>query len=211
MRRRRRQLGAKLNGTEPERATRERVPAFRDPFWPRPATEEPLCLRSGKADQAVCGAAERPRAGAASAALVAEALPAPRPAAVDTLSRGERLCVVEGGGSSWNSWPISEEPVTQGKVCISCSVVSNSLQSHGLKPTRLLCPWGFSRQKFWSELPFFSPVIFPTQGSNPGLLPCRQILYHLSHQGSPHPRKGGCLICISLEGRARSDHRMDGT
>ena len=27
--------------------------------------------------------------------------------------------------------------------------------------------------------------IFPTQGSNPGLLTCRQILYHLSHQGSP--------------------------
>ena len=27
--------------------------------------------------------------------------------------------------------------------------------------------------------------IFPTQGSNPDLLHCRQILYHLSHQGSP--------------------------
>ena len=27
--------------------------------------------------------------------------------------------------------------------------------------------------------------IFPTQGSNPGLLLCRQILYCLSHQGSP--------------------------
>ena len=27
--------------------------------------------------------------------------------------------------------------------------------------------------------------IFPIQGSNPGLLHCRQILYHLSHQGSP--------------------------
>ena len=26
--------------------------------------------------------------------------------------------------------------------------------------------------------------IFPTQGSNPGLLHCRWILYHLSHQGS---------------------------
>ena len=25
--------------------------------------------------------------------------------------------------------------------------------------------------------------IFPTQGLNPGLLHCRQILYHLSHQG----------------------------
>ena len=27
--------------------------------------------------------------------------------------------------------------------------------------------------------------IFPTQGSNPGPLHCRQILYHLSHQGIP--------------------------
>ena len=27
--------------------------------------------------------------------------------------------------------------------------------------------------------------IFPTQGSNPGLSHCRQILYQLSYQGSP--------------------------
>ena len=27
--------------------------------------------------------------------------------------------------------------------------------------------------------------IFPTQGSSPGLMHCRQILYPLSHQGSP--------------------------
>ena len=27
--------------------------------------------------------------------------------------------------------------------------------------------------------------IFPTQGSNPGLLHCKQILYQLSHKGSP--------------------------
>ena len=27
--------------------------------------------------------------------------------------------------------------------------------------------------------------IFPSQGSNPGLLHCKWILYHLSHQGSP--------------------------
>ena len=31
----------------------------------------------------------------------------------------------------------------------------------------------------------FSWGIFPTQGSNPGLLHCRQILYQLKHQGSP--------------------------
>ena len=32
---------------------------------------------------------------------------------------------------------------------------------------------------------FLLQVIFPTQGSNPGLLHCRWILCHLSHQGSP--------------------------
>ena len=35
---------------------------------------------------------------------------------------------------------------------------------------------GFSRQEYWSGLPFLSPGIFPTQGSNPGLLHCRQTL-----------------------------------
>ena len=34
-----------------------------------------------------------------------------------------------------------------------CSVVSNSLQPHGLEPTRLLCPG----QEYWSGLPFPSP------------------------------------------------------
>ena len=30
------------------------------------------------------------------------------------------------------------------KTCVSCSIVSNSLQPHGLcKPTRLLCAWDF--------------------------------------------------------------------
>ena len=36
----------------------------------------------------------------------------------------------------------------------------------------------------WTE-PFLLQGIFPTQGSNLGLLHCRQILYFLSHQGSP--------------------------
>ena len=45
---------------------------------------------------------------------------------------------------------------------------------------------GFSRQEYWSGSPFPSPGIFPTQGSNLGLLLCRQTLYPLSHQGSPY-------------------------
>ena len=32
---------------------------------------------------------------------------------------------------------------------------------------------------------FLLQGVFPTQGSNPGLLHCRQMLYHLSFQGSP--------------------------
>ena len=42
----------------------------------------------------------------------------------------------------------------------------------------------FSRQEYWSGLPFLPPGNLPTQGLNP-LLYFRQILYHLSHQGSP--------------------------
>ena len=36
-------------------------------------------------------------------------------------------------------------------------------------------PWGFSRQEYWSGLP--CQGIFLSQGSNPGLPHCRQILY----------------------------------
>ena len=41
-----------------------------------------------------------------------------------------------------------------------------------------------SRQEDWNGWPFPSPGIFPTQGSNLGLLHCRQTLQCLSHQGS---------------------------
>ena len=37
---------------------------------------------------------------------------------------------------------------------LSCSVVSDSLQPHGLQPARLVCPLGFSRQEYWSGLPW---------------------------------------------------------
>ena len=46
-------------------------------------------------------------------------------------------------------------------VVLSCSVMSNSLQPHGPWPTRLLCPWGFSRQEYWSGLPCPPPGDLP--------------------------------------------------
>ena len=43
-------------------------------------------------------------------------------------------------------------------VCvISCLVMSSSLWPHGLQPARFLCPCRFSRQEYWSGLPFPSP------------------------------------------------------
>ena len=33
-----------------------------------------------------------------------------------------------------------------------------------VQPTRLLCPWDFSRQEYWSGLPFLSPGNLPNPG-----------------------------------------------
>ena len=64
---------------------------------------------------------------------------------------------------------------------LSRSVVSDSLQ-----PSRLLCPWNSPGKKTRVGCHFLLQGIFPTQGSKPGLAHCRQILYQLSHQGSPY-------------------------
>ena len=58
---------------------------------------------------------------------------------------------------------------------------------------------GFSRQVCWSVKPFLSPGIFPTQALNPGLLHCRQILYHLSHSGVKDDPKSSGLTTSRLE------------
>ena len=62
----------------------------------------------------------------------------------------------------------------------SCSVVSDPLRPHGL-----YSPWNSPGQNTGVGCHALLHGIFPTQGSNPGLLHCRQILYQLSHKGSP--------------------------
>ena len=61
-----------------------------------------------------------------------------------------------------------------------CSVVPNSFQPHGL-----YSPWNSPGQNTEVDSCSFLKGIFPTQGSNPGFLHCRRILYCLSHQGNP--------------------------
>ena len=62
----------------------------------------------------------------------------------------------------------------------SCSVVSDYFWPHGL-----YSPWNSPGQNPGVGSLFLFQGIFPTQGSNTGLLHCRQILYQLSHKGSP--------------------------
>ena len=69
---------------------------------------------------------------------------------------------------------------------MDCSPPGSSV--HGVSPGKNI---GMSCHAFLQG-------IFPTQGLNPGLLHCRWILYHLSHQESPRPLLPSCnfvLIC----------------
>ena len=101
-------------------------------------------------------------------------------------------------------------------ACQVTSVVSDSVQPHGLQPTRLLRPWDspgkntgvgchFLLQGLYSlwnspgqntgvgSLSLL-PGIFSTQRSNPGLPHCGQILYQLSHKGSPRILEGSLSL-----------------
>ena len=62
----------------------------------------------------------------------------------------------------------------------SCSVLSDSLRPHGL-----YSPWNSPGQNTGVGSLSLLQGIFPTHGLNPGLPHCRQILYLLSHKGSP--------------------------
>ena len=62
----------------------------------------------------------------------------------------------------------------------SRSAVSNSLRHHGL-----YSPWNSPSQNTGVGSLSLIQGIFPTQGLNPGLPHCRQILYQLKHTGNP--------------------------
>ena len=101
----------------------------------------------------------------------------------------------------WSGLPFPPPFRIQGSNQVSCIsksrevlVMSLSLWPHGL-PTRCLCPWNSLGKNTGVGCHFLLQGIFPTQGSNPGLLHCRQMLYHLSHQGSHQWGK----IYLSLE------------
>ena len=64
-----------------------------------------------------------------------------------------------------------------------------SLMCKCLQPYGLYSPWNSPGKNTGLSSLSLLQGIFPSQGSNPGLPHCRQILYHLSHKGSPRMLK----------------------
>ena len=88
-------------------------------------------------------------------------------------------------------WEISFKPISRNEqdyflnnklracVCVSLSVMSDSLQCHGLYVAcQAALSREFSRQEDWSGLPFPSPGDLADPGPSLHLLHCRWILYH---------------------------------
>ena len=93
---------------------------------------------------------------------------------------------------------------------VNFSVMSDSSRPHGLQATQLLHPWNSLGKNTGVGCHFILQGICPSQGSNLGLLHCRQILYHLSHQGISF--KGRCIFSNRawyslLQPKIQSDHR----
>ena len=74
---------------------------------------------------------------------------------------------------------VSSSLFSMWSTCESCSVVSHSLQPHGI-----YSPWNFPGQNTGVGSHSLLQGIFSTQGSNLGFPHCRQILYQLNYHRS---------------------------
>ena len=84
------------------------------------------------------------------------------------------------------------------QVCFESETESHSVMSNSLWPHRLYSLWDSLRQNTGVASYSFLQGIFPTQGLNPGLPHCRQILYQWSCQGSPRIQEW--VICLFSSG-----------
>ena len=88
----------------------------------------------------------------------------------------------------------------------NCSVVADSLRPH-----RLYSPQKSLDQNTGVGNLSLLQGIFPTQGSNPGLLHCRRILYQLSHKGSPRILEWVAFPFSSRSSQPRNQTRVSCT
>ena len=78
-------------------------------------------------------------------------------------------------------------------VAQSCPTLCDPMDG---SPPGSLCPWDSPGKNTGVGSHSLRQGIFPVQELNLGLLHCKQILYHLSHQGSPSKGKGKALIYL---------------
>jgi len=96
-------------------------------------------------------------------------------------------------------FPTLAESFYKPMAVLSRSIMSNSLRPHGLYvPYQAPLSLGILQARIRVGLHNLLQGIFPTQGSNPGLPHCRQILYYLSHQGSPVAAAKSLQSCPTL-------------
>ena len=72
-------------------------------------------------------------------------------------------------------------PAVESEVAQLCPILGDPTDCNLPAPLSM----GFSRQEYWSGLLFPSPGHLPSPGIEPRSPHCGQMLYHLSHQGSP--------------------------
>ena len=81
---------------------------------------------------------------------------------------------------------------------LSHSVVSDSLRPHELYPARLVCPRGFFRQEYWSELPCPLPGDLPNSGIKPKSPSLQTDSLPAEPQGKPKSTGVGNLSLLQL-------------
>ena len=83
-------------------------------------------------------------------------------------------------------------------LCVLVAQLCLTSWPHGLEPASLFYPWNSPGKNTGMVCHSSLQRVFPTQVSNPGLPHCRQIVYHLSHKGSPSIKLQETLkVCLS--------------
>ena len=95
-----------------------------------------------------------------------------------------------------NKWLIQN--LNSNLLCSIALVMSNSLQSHGLQLTWLLCPWDSPGKNTGVSCHALLQGIFLIQRLNLCLLHCRQGLYSLSHLGNRSSQKYSLAASLKL-------------
>ena len=109
------------------------------------------------------------------------------------------------------------------RVCVSVYVIGQPMSDFVAHQAPLLCPWHFSRQKYWSGLPFPSPGDLPDPGIETAFLTspllAGRFLTTSATWGAPYEisalvRRGGdqgpvCLCCVRYSKQTATQARKN--